>query len=51
MVHEFLSKFTSMESAALFDEISSVHEQKSKCAVCNGLQVCTSSVHVLKLFE
>ena len=26
----------SMESMALFDEISGVHEENLKCAVCNG---------------
>ena len=35
-----------MESTALFDEILGVQEKNSKCVVCNGQQVCTSSVPV-----
>ena len=40
-----------MEITALFDEISGVQENNSKCAVCNDQQVCTSSVHILKLID
>ena len=37
--------YTSMESNAVFDEISGVHTKKSKCAVCKTVS------SVLKLFE
>ena len=40
-----------IESTALFDKILGVYEENFKCAVCNGEQVGTSSVHILKIFK
>ena len=44
-------EMSSMENSALLYEISDAHEENLKCAVCNGYQVGTSSVHILKLFK